>query len=46
MILAHPLSLLAARAVGLMVRLTRGDEGRGHFSPEVVPFEIFTAENV
>ena len=46
MVLSHPLEFLAGRPVELMARLTRGDEARDRFSQLIVPFDVFTAENV
>ena len=45
-VLSHPLELLAERAVELMARLTGAPEGRDRFTQVIVPFEIFTPENV
>lgn len=45
-VLSHPLTLLAERAVDLMARLTGAPEGRDRFAQVIVPFDIFTPENV
>ena len=45
-VLSHPLTLLAERAVDLMARLTGAPEARDRFAQVIVPFDIFTPENV
>jgi LacI family transcriptional regulator len=45
-VLSHPLKLLAERTVDLMARLTGAPERREGFAQVIVPFEIFTPENV
>jgi len=45
-VLSHPLKLLSERAVGLMARLTGAVEDRDRFTQDIVPFEIFTPENL
>jgi LacI family transcriptional regulator len=44
-VLSHPLRLLAERAVDLMARLAL-HEGQAPFSQVIVPFELYTPENV
>jgi LacI family transcriptional regulator len=45
LVISHPLERLAATAVEVMVRATGEDRGNG-LVPQVLPFDILTAENV